>query len=198
MPIASANFPVLALLIELHLNCLDAERAIKKLRTGCRHWRLLHQGKDFDSKFPPGDILAWASVCLSAFNRIRLMLYPGTRRSRVVLNRCALLQKMLGNPGLDHVCAPAVRNAWEHFDERLDQLVRGPRPKRYSHVAISVDPRPADTLVFRAVDAVRLTITVLDQEIPIVPCLGEIRALNAAVEAAHDSLLDGRIVDLEA
>ena len=198
MPIASANFPVLALLVELHVDCLDAERAIKKLRDGCRHWRLLHRGKDFDRKFPPGDVLAWASVCLSAFNRIRLMLYPGKRRSQTIAKRCAFLQKMLGNPRLEHVCTSEVRNSWEHFDERLDHVIRKPRFKSFSNISISVDRPPADTLVFRQVDAVRLTIHVLDQEIPIRPCLSEIRALNAAVVAAHDSLMDGRIVSLGA
>jgi len=195
MPFASANFPVLALLTQLHLDCSEAERAIKKLRTGCRKWRLLHRGKGFnDRTFPPGDIVAWASVCLTAFNRIRLMLYPGKRNSHMVVRRCAFLQKMLGHPRLDHVCAPAVRNGWEHFDERLDQIIRGPRPKSHSYIAVSVDPPDPETLVFRRVDAVRLTIHVLDQEIPIGPCLGEVRALNAAVIAAHDSMADGRIV----
>src|SRR2546425_2745957 len=171
MPFASANFPVLALLIELHLDCLEAEGAIKKLRTGCRKWRLLHRATGFgDRTFTPGDIIAWASVCLTAFNRIRLMLYPGKRSGRVVVKRCAFLQKMLGHPSLVHVCAPAVRNAWEHFDERLDQIIRGPRLKSYSHISVSVDPPRPETLVFRRVDAVRLTIHVLDQEIPIAPC----------------------------
>src|SRR5690242_15607616 len=52
MPFASANFPVLALLTELHIDCLEAERGIKKLRTGCRHWRLVYSGrKAFDRTF---------------------------------------------------------------------------------------------------------------------------------------------------
>ena len=113
MPFARVNFPVLALLIELHLDCLEAERAIQKLRTGCRKWRLLHRGKGFnDRTFTPGDIVAWASVCLTAFNHIRLMLYPSGRTKQRVVRRCAFLQKMLGHPSLVHVCAPAVRNAW--------------------------------------------------------------------------------------
>jgi hypothetical protein len=52
--------------------------------------------------------------------------------------------------------------------------------------------------VFRRVDPVRLTIHVLDQEIPIAPCLPEVRALDAAVIIAHDSMADGRIVRLGA
>ena len=86
----------------------------------------------------------------------------------------------------------------EHFDERLDKIIRRPRPKSYSHISVSVHPPRLETLVFRRVDAVRLTIHVLDQEIPIGPCLGEVRALNAAVIAAHDSMADGRIVRFRA
>ena len=62
MAIAGKNLPVLALLGELHIECLTAERAIKMLRHGARHWRLMNRGMDFDRKFPPGEIIAWASV----------------------------------------------------------------------------------------------------------------------------------------
>ncbi len=198
MPFRSENFPVLALLIELHIDCIEAEHAIKRFRTGCRNERLMLRGRSFSRAFTPGDILAWAFACLGAFNRIRLMLYEGGRTDRAVVTRCKFLQDMLNHPDLKHICARAVRNAWEHFDERLDKIIAGPRPKRYSHESISPDPPDPETLVFRRVDPVRLTIHVLDQEIPIAPCLHEVRALDAAVIAAHDSLADGRIVRLGA
>src|SRR5437867_5192293 len=175
MPFRSENFPVMALLIELHIDCIDARNAIKRFRHGCRSERLFRRGRGWNRAYTPGDIFVWAFACLAAFNRIRLMLYAGGRDSRSVVTRCNFLQEMLGYPRLEHTCAPAVRNAWEHFDERLDNIVSGPRPKKYTHESISSDPPANDTLVFRRIDPVRLTIHVLDQAIPIGPCLNEVR-----------------------
>ena len=196
MPIAGANLPFLAFLDELYIDCLDSERAIKKLRDGARHWRLMATGRDFDRKFPPGEIMAWASVCLGSFNQIRLMLFPGSRRASAVKKRCALLQEMLGHPPLEHVCSPEVRNGWEHLDERLDSIVMSPTFKRFSHYSISADVPHPDTLVFRCLDPKTLTIRFLDQEVPLRPCLNEIRGLKAAIVRTHDSLLDGRIIQM--
>jgi hypothetical protein len=198
MPFRSENFPVLALLIELHLDCWDARNAIRRFRDGCRTWRLRRGGMTAVRALTPGDTFAWAFACLAAFNRIRLMLDAGSRRRPVTVTRCSFLQKTLNHPRLEHVCAPAVRHAWEHFDERLDTIITGTRPKRYSHESISPDPPDGDTLVFRRVDPLRLRIHVLDQVIPVGPCLDEVRALDAAVIAAHDSLADGRVVRLGA
>jgi hypothetical protein len=105
---------------------------------------------------------------------------------------------MLGQPNLEHVCSAEVRNGWEHLDERLDEIVVSPTFRSFSQLSVSASPPSADTLVFRGVYPVRLSIHVLDQEIPLRPCLYEIRALKAAVVAAHDSLIDGRLVRLGA
>src|ERR1043166_4831438 len=169
MPFRSENVPVIALLIEPHLDCADARNAIRRFRDGCRTWRLRRGGMSANRALTPGDTFAWAFACLAAFNRIRLMLYAGSRRRPAIVTRCNFLQRMLNHPRLDHVCAPAARHAWEHFDERLDSIVSGPRPKRYTHETISHSPPDADTLVFRRVDPVNLTIHVLDQVIPIAP-----------------------------
>ncbi len=198
MPFRSENFPLLALLIELHIDCIDALHAIKRFRAACRNERLFLRGRTFSRAFTPADIQAWGFACLAAFNRIRLMLYAGGRKDRAIVTRCKFLQDILKHPVLDHVCAPAVRNAWEHFDERLDKIIRGSHPNRYSHESISPDAPEPDTLVFRRIDPVRLTIHVLDMEIPVAPCLAEVRTLNAAVIHAHDSMADGRIIRLGA
>lgn len=195
MPFSSANAKVLAFLIELHLECSHAEYLIKKIRYGARHWRLMERGKDFDRKVPPRDIEIWASACLGCFNRIRQILRPGKRKASVKL-RCQVLNKLIGPVNIDTICSTAVRHAWEHLDERLDGLFDNRTFRSYSHFSFALRGRPrrADHLDFRRFDPYELTLSFANETIPLKECLAEVRALNNAVIAAHDSLGNGRIV----
>ncbi len=194
MAIKSQNQPVVAMLTELHVQWLMFDRAQRRLRTGARHWRLLHRGRDFDRKFPPGEIMAWATVCLASFMRVRHMLFEGRRKNPRIVRRCGALRRLLGNPPLTHVCSPAVRNSWEHLDEHLDTMFDAPKFTSYSHVTIAA--ASPENFSFRLFDPYSLHIQFGPSHVDLKACLAEMRGLSKAIDAAFKLLNDGRIVRL--
>ncbi len=195
MPFRVENFPVYALLIELHLHCGDAEHAMETFKKACRNCLQRDHGRSApEGPSTPGDVLAWGFISLACLNHIRLMLQPTRKSSEAKKKRCGFLNRLLGHPRLDNVLAAATRHSWEHFDDRLDDIIGRPRPKSYQHFHVSDGPPDSGTLVFRSIDTKRITIRVLDDEIAIEPCLTEVKALDGAVIAAHDSMADGRII----
>jgi hypothetical protein len=108
--------------------------------------------------------------------------------------RCAVLNRVIGAVAIDTICSPAVRNAWEHLDQRLDAFWDNPKAKSYSHFGIRLRPEEPDHVDFKSFDPFALSLRFADDVIHLKPCWHEIRALNAAVIAAHDSLNDMRVV----
>lgn len=193
MPFSSANMRLYAFLIELHLECLHAEYLIERIRHGARHWRQLPRGRQPSHKVTPRDIQMWAHACLGTFNRIRQLLKPGKRKPAVRL-RCHVLNRLIGPVSVDRICSPAVRHAWEHLDEKLDMLFDSRKFRSYSHFSLAVGSKRSDHVDFRRFDPEALTLSFGDESISLKECLVEIRALNRAVVAAHDSMSDGRVV----
>lgn len=99
MSIPSANFGILMLLDELHIQCRLFERNIERLEDAADHWIKMNRGEDFDRKVPPMDILAWCTVCLSAMAAIRHLIVSG-RSNPIADGRRRVLREFLGNPEL--------------------------------------------------------------------------------------------------
>jgi hypothetical protein len=194
MPISAKNHLIVAMLTELHLQCSLFERALKELRKGARHWRLLAQGKDFDRKYPPLDILAWSTVCLASFARTRHILDPGSRQGRRIRARCRALRGLLTLPPMPNVCSPLVRNSWEHMDERLDAAFAAPRFSAYSHLSVAIDDGLRSVTAFRRFDPKTLTLSFGNESLAIKACIPEMRGLATAIRDAMASLNDGRVI----
>ena len=186
MPISSQNFGILMLLDELHIQCSLFERNVARLEDAADHWIKQARGEDFDRKVPPMDILAWATVCLSAMAAIRRLLHSGQSRNQsVAQHRRDVLRAFLGDPSLPNVYNAAVRNSWEHADERIDEFVPT------LHVGDSVSqlnvsshtPEPRSKMLKRF-DPQALTIHFLDQAIPLRPARAEVADLSSRLDSA--------------
>jgi hypothetical protein len=118
---------------------------------------------------------------------IRHQLVAG-RRDGVADQRRAILLQFLGNPQLQIVGSPVVRDSWEHLDERLDRLIPPMRSGAISHVYVAAKPPREGTVVLKRFDPVGFAIHFADQAVLLRPAAREIDDLETAVAAAMSRL----------
>lgn len=193
MPISNANFAVIALLDELHTQCMLIQRAATQLENGADHWIKLSRGEDFDRKFPPLDILAWCTVCLAGMTAIRRLIIGG-KDSPTAARRRLALRRLLDDPHLPNIGSATVRNSWEHFDERLDTLIPTISGGSLSHLRVAPGAPDAAIIALRRFDPLTLTIYFVDQEVLLRPAVAEVGMLRARLDQAmlrlHDEIVD--------
>lgn len=155
------NFPAIVFLHEIELQCGLITHAEVRLRMYAAHWVALDQGTDDGMIATPVDIVATCTVCLSAAASISKLLFVGKRagkKASLIRTRCSSLITLLGNPKLPVIESIVVRNAWEHLDERLDDLLSPLTLDCYLPIHVSATP-PADAdHAMRHFDPIRMEI----------------------------------------
>jgi hypothetical protein len=75
MGIKSENFPAVIFLLELHTQCLLFKNSVTYLEKVAKRRANRKQGINTDEKYPPIEIIAQCTVCLSALSTIRRILF---------------------------------------------------------------------------------------------------------------------------
>lgn len=194
MPIMGYNFSAAALLTELHIECTLAQRAFEKLKKAAFHWNELQHGRDFDSAAPPIEIIADCTTLLAAFASLRRFLFENERSRPEILARCRKLRLLLGDPQLPTLSSAAVRNSWEHLDERLDallpQLAVG---DSLTHLHVAATPPGNRTTVLKRFDPTAFTIQFADQVVSLQPAMAEVTDLMTRIDAGFQRLHTERV-----
>lgn len=189
MPIPNKHFEEVVFLSELELNCSLFSRAFSALQISAQHRINLDQGIDDQLPGSPILIVEQCTVCLSALAAIRRILTPASKKPRTQ-ERASRMRDLLGNPPLPHVTAVAVRNSWEHFDERLDAILVERATKSGPVEPLSVSPRTPnpDSFVLRRFDPITFAIQFAGEAIPLLPCVDEICELKIRISNAYKQL----------
>jgi len=107
--------------VELMTQCALAKHAYSRLAEYAR----VQLDRDYDTKkarpLTPIEVIADCTVFLSAAGVIAKLLFP---RKPSAAARAVALRRKLGIISLPHLNSTAVRNSFEHIDERLDRVVR--------------------------------------------------------------------------
>jgi hypothetical protein len=132
MAIQGENFAAVIFLFELRIQCDLFNNSISCLGKVVQRQANRKQGIYDEVKYPPIEIIAQCTACLSSLSTIRRILFTCDRENddrknptikRNLRNRCSSLMELLGHPVLEKINAPTVRNAWEHIDENLDKYL---------------------------------------------------------------------------
>src|SRR5207244_1291781 len=88
-------------------------------------WRTKATSTQFANRTAIRDIMIDCTAFLSAAAVISKMLFSGGRRNTKIVRRCERLRQLLGirQHDLPLLRNLAIRNAFEHVDERLDSLL---------------------------------------------------------------------------
>jgi len=196
MPIPSSNFSAVILLSEVDLNCKLIARAADQLHAAAKHWIELDNGVDDGCTAPPIDIIAMCAVCLSSSAAIAKMLLLGDRKGKKsfrIAKRCDALMALLGTPALPVTRSLAVRNSWEHLDERLDVVLESNTCRSVSEVHVAVKQPDSGTLVLRHFDPVAFHIKYGTDTVPLTALIEEAKDLSARVNRAFKHLQTAQV-----
>jgi hypothetical protein len=188
MPIDRDNLGAVLFLRELSIQCSLFSRAIERLEEGAEHWRAIDRGEDDGKTFAPIEIVAQCVVCLAALAAIQRILFIGGRRKAPVPIRCAALLSLLAHPALPNMSSVQVRNAWEHLDERLDDLLKGSPPQMVEQIRVSGKPPDPNLTWLRRFDPGTFTIHFANQSIDLRPCIEEVKLLTERIKLAYPQL----------
>jgi hypothetical protein len=191
MPIPNANIPAVILLCEIDLQCKFIFRAASWLRDAADHWQKLTAGIDDGATYPPIEIVARCNIILSAAAAVSRMLFVVHRKgakSMRISRRCEVLMALLGQPSLNAVRSLAVRNSWEHLDERLDDVLAVRAFTAHSEVHVSPKPPSVDTFVNRRFDPITFSICHGPDVVELNPLVQECEVLVDRVNQAFKTL----------
>jgi hypothetical protein len=194
MAIKSENFTALIFLIELHTQCALFNSSISYLEKVVNRQTDRNNGIYLDDKFPPIEIIAQCTVCLSSLSTIRRILFTCDREkddrkeARIkdkIQKRCNYLMGLLGNPIFENISSPVVRNAWEHIDENLDKYLSNKEYTAISPIYIIGSSEPDhETLALKIFNAKDFSISFVNKTINLKACSSEIIALSECIDAA--------------
>ena len=186
MPIPNSNFGASLFLDELGLQCQLFNRGIAALEEAAKHWQAVEAGIDDGQTVPPLKIIADCTVCLSSLAAIRRILYPN-QSSANTKSRATSMLLLLGNPALSNVSAVRVRNSWEHFDQRLDEMLKERARTGGAVEPLRVSARAQDnsSIVLRCFDPVSFSIRFLGETILLRPCIEEIIDLSERIQNGY-------------
>ena len=187
MTIASRYFSEDLFLSELWFQCALFSHSISRLERAAEHWIKIGQGIDDGETASPLEIVADCTVSLSAMAAIRRVISPHAKAKSAIQHRSKRLMELLDQPELPCVTSAVVRNAWEHFDERLDEYLAKTSPgKRFvTELQVSSQINNSDATVMRRFDPQELAITFRTQSILLRPCAEEIKSLSKAIAMAY-------------
>lgn len=190
MPIPSHNFEAVLFLSELGLQLHLFGRSVSRLERAAEHWRALESGIDDGQVAPPIDIVADCTVCLASLAAVRRVLRPSQSAPKTARTRATAINGLLGQPPLTHVTSVSVRNAWEHLDERLDDLLarRTPGSGSVTEIHVSCKPPSPNTIVLRQFDPTQFTIHFGSSVVPLKECVVEMDDLQKRIDHAYVKL----------
>jgi len=187
MPIPGANLPAVILLCEIDLQCKVILRAGEYLRAAAARWIAFENGAEEISSAPPIEIIKECNTCLSAAASISRMLIVGERRgprSSLVEPRCAVLMNLLGHPGLNTIASLAVRNSWEHLDERLDEVLISRSYQSYEEIRVAAIPLDQKTFINRHFDPVKFEVRHGPDSVALEPLIRDCQELLERIDEA--------------
>ncbi|MFJ1470143.1 hypothetical protein [Massilia orientalis] len=189
MPIPNKHLEEVVFLSELELNCSLFNRAFSALQISARHRINLDNGIDDEQPGSPILIVEQCTVCLSALAAIRRILSPVSTKPRTQ-ERASRLRDLLDSPSLPHVTTVAVRNSWEHLDERLDAVLveRATTSGPVEQLSVSSRTPNPNSFVLRRFDPTTFAIQFAGDAIPLLPCVDEIKELKARIDKAYEKL----------
>ena len=185
--IPNENFGALVLVEEILIQCSLFTANIVRLEDAADHWMRIARSQDFDRKVPPIDILTWATVCLSAMAAIRRLIITGGQTSKSK-ERSKVLYELLQSPTLPTIASAAVRNAWEHLDERLDDILPTMKSGGISLIHVTAEDVPPNTIALKRFDPRTLTLYFSNEGIPLREAALEIVLLTDRVNTVHSKL----------
>jgi hypothetical protein len=165
-------------LLELDLQCRLARHAYDRLEAAAKHWLPpLGTATSDLSRGSPIEVLSECASFLSATAMISKLLFEGSRKGRTA-ERCANLRKLLGIDQLTQLGSTTVRNALEHFDERLDTHVPDTTKNSLSlSIHLPVDDPKKDALCLRRLDPRSLVLTLVDTDLDLRACIAEVDSI---------------------
>ena len=143
-------------------------------------------GVDDGKKAPPIEIIATCISVLSAAAAIKRILHVcGRNDNRRVLKRCAAMRQLLDNPSIPNLERLAVRDSWEHSDERLDSVLKARRRGvPVAEIHVSATPPSIDQITLRRFDPTSFAIHYLDDSIPLNAITSEAGLLESKMKDA--------------
>lgn len=188
MPISSKSFETVIFLSELKTQCDLVKRYGARLRDAASGWQVKTFGNHENDRVAPIDIVAWCTVCLSSMGVIQRILFAGKRSSKKVINRCDSLRQLLNITNLPVLTSVAVRNAWEHLDERLDGVLHNYQGGSILEIHVYEKLPQPGTIILKRFDPVNLIIHFGNDSIPLLPSLEEIGLLETKINDAFQVL----------
>jgi hypothetical protein len=165
-------------LFELLIQCQIAKHAF----TNVQAWSLFQLR--LASQRPGGYLFADCAAFLSAAGVVAKMLYAGAGKSDTQLRdrpeklraarRSAALRSLLKIAELPTLQQVAVRNSFEHIDERIDKLLRENPSRAFIAIHAAKGDPDNDALVLKHFDPVAMTVSYLDDAMQIETCMEEI------------------------
>jgi len=127
--------------------------------------------------YSPLQIVAHCVVFLAAAAAISKILFPSKKGAE---SRGERLRSRLEVSDLPALRSRAVRNAYEHIDERIDALSSKQLQTNVSLIDMTTD-RAGEPVVLKRLDPKRGTMEFLDQVLSIEDCYAEIKQVQAAL-----------------
>lgn len=186
MRIKKHNFAPSIFLLELSTQCNFAKECDRWLLQAASGWCTRAPQEQFAERRAPRDIMIYCTAFLSAAGVVSKLLFPGRRRSAI--HRCKRLRELLdiGESELPVLRDLAVRNAFEHVDERLDMIL--PSFTQGSFAPVSVSEAPSVDLILKHFDLRLLMISFASNKLSLVDCTAEISRVGSQIKAAFRKL----------
>lgn len=188
MAIKGYNFAPSMFLLELSTQCNFAKECDRWLRRAAPGWYSHATEQQVMEQMAPMTIMIYCTAFLSAAGVISKSLFP---RRKKVIHRCKRLRELLEikDAELPILRDLAVRNAFEHVDERLDTIL--PSLTRGSFAPVSVSEASKATIVLKRFDPRHLTISFANTpNLSLVDCMAEISRVESQINPAFKKLAD--------
>jgi len=173
---------------ELSLQCDLAERAASRLEKARIGWLREAPREHWNKPTPPINIVEDCHLLLLAAGIVSKILFGTSPLSKA---RGARLRELMNLPDLPILSDRAVRNSYEHIDERLDAL-SDQFPSGVSICPLMVDedePAP-NTIVLKRFCPRTMRVYFGDQYVELDQLIEELKTIRAGIYTA-DSALDG-------
>lgn len=189
MPIKGYNFAPSIFLLELSTQCQFARECHRRLRDSAPAWFTNATAEQFAKAIPPRDIMINCAAFLSAAGVISKLLFAVRRRAKKIMRRCERLRELLKikENDLPVLQDLAVRNRFEHVDERLDKILPSFAKGGFSPLSVHEKEPDAD-VVLKRFDPKSLIISFADAKISVANCMAEISSIERSIDAAFKKL----------
>jgi hypothetical protein len=150
--------------MELSTQCQFARECDRRLREAAPGWYENATNEEVENRKAPRDIIIDCTAFLSAAGIISKLLFPGKNNRRVgngeLVNRCKALRELLDirDNDLPLLQNLAVRNDFEHVDERLDRELRSFNKGGFSSLSV-YEKEPNAEVILKRFDPKKLTIS---------------------------------------